>query len=54
LNNSSLGGSVANASAAKVSIIKLTQSIYTAVNGGSEKINAPENTTKSATTFTVI
>jgi hypothetical protein len=53
-SNASLGGSVARANAANVSIIKLTQSIYTAVSGGSLKIIAPENTMKRATRLTVI
>ena len=50
----SLGGSVAKASAAKVSMIKLTQSIWTAVSGGSVKMSEPEKTMKSATRLTVI
>jgi hypothetical protein len=37
-----------------VSIIKFTQSICTAVSGGSEKIIAPANTINSATRLTVI
>lgn len=52
--SASLGGSVAKAKAAKVSIIRLTQSICTAVKGGSEKIRAPANTMNRATKFTVI
>lgn len=48
------GGSVARASAAKVSMIKLTHSIYTAVKGVSVKMIAPENTINRATRFTVI
>ena len=54
LNNISLiGGSVARASAAKVSIIRFTHSIYTAFNGDSFKITEPRNTMNIATTFTV-
>lgn len=53
-SKASLGGSVANASAANVSIIRLTQSIYTAVSGGSVNIIAPENTMNRATKLTVI
>jgi len=53
-NKASEGGSVARARAANVSIIRLTQSICTAVRGGSLKIIAPENTIKSATKLIVI
>ena len=53
-NSWSLGGSVANANAAKVSIIRLTHNICTAVNGGSDKIKAPANTMNKATKLTVI
>ena len=47
------GGSVANARAAKVSIIRLTQSICTEVSGGSAKITLPAKTMNRATTLTV-
>ena len=47
------GGSVANAKAAKVSIIRLTQSICTEVSGGSAKITLPAKTMNRATTLTV-
>jgi len=50
---SSAGGSVARAKAAKVSMIKLTQSIWTAFNGESLMITEPKNTMNMATTFTV-
>lgn len=53
-SKASLGGSVARAKAAKVSIIKFTQSICTAVRGGSSKIIAPAKTINNATRFTVI
>jgi len=49
----SSGGSEARARAAKVSIIRFTQSIYTAVNGGSFKMKEPKNTINIATMFTV-
>lgn len=47
----SSGSSVAKAKAAKVSIIKLTQSIYIALIGGSvaPEIPATQATTKAAT-----
>ena len=47
------GGSVARANAPHVSIIKLTQSIYTEVRGGSETTTPPRNTINMATQFTV-
>lgn len=47
------GGSVASASAAKVSMIRLTQSIYTAVRGESLKMTEPMKTMHKATTLTV-
>jgi hypothetical protein len=53
-SSASLGGSVAKARAANVSIIRFTQSICTAVSGGSVNTIAPENTMKSATRLTVI
>lgn len=43
------GGSVANARAAKVSIIKLTQSICTAFNGDFLVTTAPKKTMNIAT-----
>ena len=49
----SLAGSVANAKAAKVSIIKLTHSIWITVNGKSTPINGPTQAIPIATTFTV-
>jgi len=52
-NNSSDGGSVARAKAAKVSIIKLTQSIWTGVKGDSLIRTAPKKAMKIATTLTV-
>ena len=48
-----LGGSVARANAASVSIIKFTQSIYTAVSGGSEITTPPRKTMNIATQLTV-
>ena len=48
-----IGGSVAKARAAKVSIIRLTQSIYTAFNGDSFNTTEPINTINIATIFTV-
>jgi hypothetical protein len=53
-SSASLGGSVANASAANVSMIRFTHNICTAVSGGSVNIIAPENTMKRATRLTVI
>ena len=54
LNSSySAGGSVANARAARVSMIKLTQSIWTGVNGDSLITAAPRKAIKIATTLTV-
>ena len=44
---------MANANAAKVSMIKLTQSIWTDVSGGSAKITEPANTMNKATMLTV-
>lgn len=52
-SSSSLGGSVAKASEAKVSIIKLTQSIWIGFRGDSFKIAAPENAIIRATMLTV-
>lgn len=52
-NKSSDGGSVARANAARVSIIKLTQSIWTGVNGDSLMRTAPKKAIKIATTLTV-
>ncbi len=52
-NNSSDGGSVASAKAAKVSIIKLTHNIWTGVNGDSLIKTAPRKAMKIATTLTV-
>lgn len=49
----SWGGSVARAREAKVSMIRLTQSICTAFNGVSSKIIDPEKTMNIATTLTV-
>lgn len=47
------GGSVARAKAAKVSIIKLTHSIWTDVKGVSVKTTAPKKTINIATILTV-
>lgn len=47
------GGSVAKARAARVSMIRLTQSIWTAVNGESLSITDPKKTINMATTLTV-
>jgi hypothetical protein len=47
------GGSVARASAANVSIIRFTQSIYTALRGDSFKITEPIKTINIATILTV-
>ena len=44
---------MASARAAKVSIIRLTQSICVEVSGGSWKMQAPANTMNMATTLTV-
>jgi hypothetical protein len=52
-SKSSLGGSVARASAAHVSMIRLTQSIWTEVRGGSSLATPPKNTMNMATTLTV-
>lgn len=49
---SSAGGSVARARAPKVSMIKLTQSIYTAFKGELFKITDPKKTINIATTLT--
>ena len=45
--------SVAKAKAAKVSIIRLTQSSWTARSGDSRRAQAPMKAAKIATTFTV-
>lgn len=50
---SSGGASVARARAAKVSMIRLTQSIWTAFKGVSVVTTAPKNTINIATTLTV-
>jgi len=50
---SSEGGSVARANAAKVSMIKLTQSICTEVKGESEMATPPMKTINIATMLTV-
>jgi hypothetical protein len=47
------GGSVAKARAAKVSIIKLIQSIYTALRGESFRKTDPKKTIAKATTLIV-
>jgi hypothetical protein len=52
-NNLSLGGSVANAKAANVSIIKLTHNIYILVNGASFVTADPKTHINNATTLTV-
>jgi hypothetical protein len=52
LRISSAGGSVANARAPRVSIIKFTQSIYTALRGESLRITDPKNTIAIATMLT--
>ena len=52
-NKASLGGSVARARAAKVSMIRLTHNIYTDVNGESPLVTPPMNTINIATTLTV-
>ena len=52
-SNASVGSSVANARAAKVSIIRLTQSNWIAENGDSPPTTAPMQETHTATTFTV-
>lgn len=51
--SSSDGGSVARAKAARVSMIKFTQSIWTGVNGDSLIKTAPKKAIKIATTLTV-
>ncbi len=53
LSSSSVGGSVARARAAKVSMIKFTQSIYTDVKGESPSTTPPMKAINIATTFTV-
>lgn len=50
---SSVGGSVAKAKAANVSIIKFTHSIYIDVNGLSPNAIPPIKTINKATIFTV-
>lgn len=50
---SSLGGSVAKANAAKVSIIKFTQSIWIEVRGESPRNIPPKSTINMATKLTV-
>ena len=52
-NNASTGGSVANANDAKLSIIKFTQSIWTAPKGLAWKKIAPIIAKVTATMFTV-
>lgn len=52
-NNSSDGGSVAKAKAAKESIIKLTHNIYTVDNMDSSMMTAAMKEEKMATMFTV-
>lgn len=47
------GGSVASARAAQVSIIRLTQSIWTEVRVGSSLATPPRKTINIATTLTV-
>jgi hypothetical protein len=49
----SLGGSVARAKAAQVSMIRLTQSIWTDVNTVSPPVTPPKKTMNIATTLTV-
>jgi len=49
----SSGGSVARARAARVSMIRLTHNIWTAVNGESLSITDPKNTINIATMLTV-
>ena len=51
--SSCLGGSVARAKAAKVSIIRFTQSICTEVKGESESTTDPKNSISKATMLTV-
>jgi len=51
-NISSDGGSVARANAPSVSIIKFTQSIWTALSGESLRITDPKKTINIATTLT--
>ncbi len=48
------GGSEARAMAAKVSIIRLTHSIWVTVSGDCMPINEPASTIRQATTLTVI
>merc|ERR1712106_106219 len=52
-NNASVGRSDASANDAKVSVIKLTQSIWTAFKGELLTIHAPVKATMMATTLTV-
>lgn len=52
-SRSGVGISVARASEASVSMIRLTQSIWTALSGESWMKHAPKNATMTATTFTV-
>jgi hypothetical protein len=52
LRMSFIGGSVAKASAPKVSITKLTQSIWTALSGESLKMADPKKTMAMAVRFT--
>ena len=47
------GGSVARAKAARVSIMRLTHNIWTAVSGESLSIKEPKKTMNIATTLTV-
>jgi len=48
-----IGGSVARARAARVSMIRLTQSIWTGVKASSARNRAPTNTMNMAAQFTV-
>ena len=48
------GGNEASAMAAKVSMIRLTQSIWVTVSGDCIPMKAPQSTMKQAATFTVI
>ena len=48
-----LGGNDANAPAAKVSIIRLTHSIWVIVKGDDEPNNEPNSTMRQAATFIV-
>ena len=53
-STSSVGGSVASPREAKVSIIKLSQSIYTGFNGDSSKKAQPTNVKTIAAMVAVI